>query len=239
MFTDIWVSSLALVIRSHWNDGVLEGFVLEGNSGEPVAGAEVQAWSWMYNTNTYKVETTRSDQNGLFHFQGISQAGSYILAQGQGQELATAQLYASYSAPPVPLQVQTVFFTDRSLYRWCWDYNTTTYKVETARSDQNGLFRFQGIGNATCYLLAQTQGQEIATSQPYGVSRGQPRPPHEQTVFFTDRSLYRPGQTIQFKGICIAVDQEQNNYKTVPNRTLTVLFSDPNGKEIARLQQKD
>ena len=62
--------------------------------------------------------------------------------------------------------------------------------------------------------------------------------PFEQTVFFTDRSLYRPGQTIQYKGLCLAVDQEQNNYKTIANRALTVIFTDPNNKEIARQQVK-
>ena len=38
---------------------------------------------------------------------------------------------------------------------------------------------------------------------------------HEQVVFFTDRSLYRPGQTIHFKGIVIRVDQGKDNYETV------------------------
>ena len=43
-FTDVWVSSLALVMRSRWGDGLIEGFVLDAVSGEPLAGADVQAW---------------------------------------------------------------------------------------------------------------------------------------------------------------------------------------------------
>ena len=53
-------------------------------------------------------------------------------------------------------------------------------------------------------------------------------------VFFTDRSLYRPGQTIYFKGIAILVDQEGDNYKVLPNEQVNVVFRDVNGKEIAR-----
>ena len=53
-------------------------------------------------------------------------------------------------------------------------------------------------------------------------------------IFFTDRSLYRPGQAIYYKGIAILVDQEGDNYKVLPNERLTVVFSDVNGKEIAR-----
>ena len=53
-------------------------------------------------------------------------------------------------------------------------------------------------------------------------------------MFFTDRSLYRPGQTISFKGIAFLVDQENDNYKVLPNERLNVVFSNVNRKEIAR-----
>ena len=58
--------------------------------------------------------------------------------------------------------------------------------------------------------------------------------PQKQVVFFTDRSLYRPGQTIYYKGIAILVDQEDDNYKVLPNEPVNVVFTDANGKEIAR-----
>ncbi|MBM4092145.1 MAG: hypothetical protein FJ276_22350, partial [Planctomycetes bacterium] len=58
--------------------------------------------------------------------------------------------------------------------------------------------------------------------------------PFERTVFFTDRALYRPGQTIRFKGICVAVDQQRDNYRTLAGKTVTVVFQDANGQEIAQ-----
>ena len=48
------------------------------------------------------------------------------------------------------------------------------------------------------------------------VSKRQPHPfVRMQTIFFTDRALYRPGQTIQYKGICLRVGPEQNNYEVL------------------------
>ena len=49
----------------------------------------------------------------------------------------------------------------------------------------------------------------------------------------TARSI-GPGQTIHYKGIAILVDQEADNYKVLPKQRVTVVFSDANGKEIAR-----
>ena len=53
-------------------------------------------------------------------------------------------------------------------------------------------------------------------------------------MFFTDRSIYRPGQTIQFKGIVIRFNHANDNYETIANRDVDVGFYDVNGKEIAR-----
>ena len=57
-------------------------------------------------------------------------------------------------------------------------------------------------------------------------------------MFFTDRSLYRPGQTIRYKGLLHRVDQEADDYHTIPNRTLTVVFIDSNGETIERQNQR-
>ena len=56
-----------------------------------------------------------------------------------------------------------------------------------------------------------------------------------QTVFFTDRSLYRPGQTVYFKGICVQIDADGKNYQVLPKRNVSVQFLDPNRQEIENL----
>lgn len=55
----------------------------------------------------------------------------------------------------------------------------------------------------------------------------------EQTVsyFFTDRAIYRPGQTIYFKGILLKTDKD-NNYSILPDTKTTVTLYDANYKAV-------
>ncbi len=168
VFTDVWVSDLALLVRPH--DRNVEGFVLEAQSGEPIAGAEVMAWHLDNQAN--RVPTTpgvRTDESGFFSFPAHK--------EGRG-----------------------------SLLR--------------VRHEVGGVL------------------QELGSMQEYQ-AQPQPKPePHSQTVFFTDRALYRPGQAIQYKGICLRVDPSGDNYAVLPGQPLTVVFTDPNGKEIAKAEHQ-
>lgn len=50
--------------------------------------------------------------------------------------------------------------------------------------------------------------------------------------FITDRSLYRPGQQIHFKGILLDLDFVEATKKTLPNIRLMVIANDNNGIEL-------
>lgn len=50
--------------------------------------------------------------------------------------------------------------------------------------------------------------------------------------FFTDRKLYRPEQTIYFKGVFVAVDHIKQIKKILPNTRLQVFGTDDNGVEF-------
>lgn len=54
-----------------------------------------------------------------------------------------------------------------------------------------------------------------------------------QTYFFTDRSLYRPGQVIYFKGIIIDTDGEAHKLKT--EHLTTVILYDANRRKISEV----
>ena len=164
-FADIWVSDLALVVRTHV--GNIEGFVLEANSGEPLAGAEVATWSLDNQGNRIANPAVKTDENGFFAFAGTQNRGYLLRVRHNGRELGSRQDYHSY----------------------------------------------------------QTEDQLRQR-------------PFTQTIFFTDRAIYRPGQIIQYKGICLRVDQEKDNYEVLGGEQLTVVFADPNNKEIARQQYR-
>jgi uncharacterized protein YfaS (alpha-2-macroglobulin family) len=161
-YTTFWVSRLALVLRPR--AGQLEGFVLEGESGEPVAGAKVEVWH----------------------------------LRGQGGPRAVAPL----------------------------------------TSDAEGFFALARQKDTPHLVRATHQGQQVSTLvESY---RGSPEPakPRKQTIFFTDRAIYRPGQSIQYKGICLSVDEHHDNYRTLAGQQVTVVFKDPNDKEIARNEHR-
>jgi uncharacterized protein YfaS (alpha-2-macroglobulin family) len=165
VYTDFFVSDLALVERQDYSSGAAMGQVMAANSGEPVEGAKVQAWSRNNNGGWTIGEVGTTDKSGLYKI-------------------------------PVP--------RDRA------------HMVTITNKDQ--------------ILASANDGYS-------GGVRGEPVS-HEQVIFFTDRSLYRPGQTVSFKGIVIRVDQGKDNYDVVPNRDVTVQFNDVNGKEVAKLQTK-
>src|SRR6185503_3216110 len=110
------------------------------------------------------------------------------------------------------------------------------------RTDEAGMFSFAAAEQRPSLLRVRARigdmVQELGSMQEYW-SHALPEPePQTQTLFFTDRALYRPGQTIQYKGICLRIDQAKDDYQVMAGTKLTVVFADPNGKEIARREQE-
>lgn len=58
------------------------------------------------------------------------------------------------------------------------------------------------------------------------------------TFFFTDRSIYRPGQTIYFKGIMLEHTPGTAESHVLANQASTVIFLDANGQKITSQQVK-
>ena len=54
-----------------------------------------------------------------------------------------------------------------------------------------------------------------------------------RTYFFTDRAIYRPGQTIYFKGILLRINGDR--VEIAPRENTLVHFYDVNGQEVGRL----
>jgi uncharacterized protein YfaS (alpha-2-macroglobulin family) len=102
------------------------------------------------------------------------------------------------------------------------------------KTNTDGLFSIQGA-NRNLFLLVSHNGHEVASSTEHSIYK-QPvdrSAAKVQHVLFTDRAIYRPGQTIYFKGITLVADPLQNKYNVVANRNVVVQFLDINGKEIA------
>ncbi len=115
--------------------------------------------------------------------------------------------------------------------------------LETVSSDENGYFQFKYKRKNEDYrgfMVYAEDGKGSEFFDPGEIYTGESSPdlPYIQTVFFTDRAIYRPGQTIQFKGIVINVDKRGNNYEIVKNKSVTVAFRDANYQQISQLELK-
>ncbi|WP_044262675.1 alpha-2-macroglobulin family protein [Saccharicrinis fermentans] len=67
------------------------------------------------------------------------------------------------------------------------------------------------------------------------------RKPHisaanRKAILYTDRSIYRPGQTIYFKGLML--DMHGDTCSIIANKSNKVSLHDPNGQELGNLQVK-
>ncbi|MBB6501334.1 alpha-2-macroglobulin family protein [Pedobacter cryoconitis] len=56
---------------------------------------------------------------------------------------------------------------------------------------------------------------------------------HKQVVLFTDRAIYRPGQTVFYKGLLM--EGKGNKYSILPGQKTVLTFKDVNGKELDKL----
>jgi uncharacterized protein YfaS (alpha-2-macroglobulin family)/tetratricopeptide (TPR) repeat protein len=101
---------------------------------------------------------------------------------------------------------------------------------------ENGRFRFRNQ-NQPVVMLAEFGGQSVASTSAMSFEDADIQDHADsKTIFFTDRAIYRPGQTIGYKGVSICYDQGDSKYSARACQKVTVVFSDPNGKEIARAE---
>ncbi|UQD56047.1 MG2 domain-containing protein [Flavobacterium sp. K5-23] len=60
--------------------------------------------------------------------------------------------------------------------------------------------------------------------------------PKAKVEFYLDRAIYRPGQTVYYKGIAFREDDERTETKVVPNVLIKIILKDHNNKEIQNFE---
>lgn len=100
------------------------------------------------------------------------------------------------------------------------------------QSDRDGLFPIPSRLRSAV-VLAEYGDRRIGSTSHVYFPRHRIRREPSHTVFFTDRSVYRPGQTIDYKGIALHAGWRQR-FTPYTHRTITVVLYDANRREIAR-----
>ena len=114
------------------------------------------------------------------------------------------------------------------------------YKVEaTLTTDENGEAFWKGQSqNYRGYMVDvyHKDDELLSASNIYGRSNSEDVRWNDQTSFFLDRAIYRPGQTIHFKGIMLSSNGK--DVKTLTDMGTTVKLFDANGQEVSELKLK-
>ncbi len=116
--------------------------------------------------------------------------------------------------------------------------NYSDLRLEDYRPDDQGYVEVPASGNENRamnrYLRIRLDDDLLVTDNfyQYPVVRT-PEQTFTQTFFYTDRAIYRPGQSIHFKGIVITRTGEITAIR--PNHRTTVVFRDVNGQKVSEM----
>ncbi|HYD20471.1 MAG TPA: alpha-2-macroglobulin family protein [Flavipsychrobacter sp.] len=125
-------------------------------------------------------------------------------------------------------------------------YNNKTHeydiiRVKELKSGADGSFK----GNAGKYeyyqgLSVKTDNDALYHFNSFNLygRQGERNKPSTNTFLFTDRSIYRPGQTIYFKGIMVSLEDGGKKNTVIANKETEVTFYDANGQKISSLKLK-
>lgn len=126
-----------------------------------------------------------------------------------------------------------------SVQAWNRGNRNETQSLKVVRTDRDGRYRLQGADRLQLQILVTDGKQQLSTDNMVRAYRNnQNSRLQEQTRFFTDRAIYRPGQTIRYKGVCLEFEQEKDLYQTIPHRDVVVVLRDVNGEEVERLKHR-
>ena len=106
------------------------------------------------------------------------------------------------------------------------------------KTNDKGIFRFPATSNKDYYraiLIQQPKNNDFQLMQMYGNNNREIYNPNKQTrtkaQIFTDRAIYRPGQTVYFKVINTKIDKEIES--VVANFKQKITLKDANNQEVS------
>ena len=157
-------------------------FMLNRETGQPLAGATVQTWWSQYDY------TTRANKKIKGEKQAADKNGYLRLTKNNGNRQGNLQLEITSG--------QDRLFMDDASYVYYRDENSSTGAISASQYEKDNA----------------------------------------QVFFFTDRSIYRPGQTIYFKGIAVTKDFTTRKSKVYAGRAANLFLRNANGEDVDSIE---
>jgi uncharacterized protein YfaS (alpha-2-macroglobulin family) len=113
-------------------------------------------------------------------------------------------------------------------------------KAEKYSTDKNGMFKLKDSKDYRNFLLQVKNNTDELFMDDYAgyntFNSIQPAETKPQAFLFTDRSIYRPGQTVYFKGIVIKKNSTSQKNEVLPNYQTKIILRDANYQKSAELK---
>ncbi|PPL01442.1 alpha-2-macroglobulin family protein [Parapedobacter indicus] len=156
-------------------------------------------------------------------------------------------LFALHRKSGMPLRGATVNYWGN---QWNGKKREYTYiKLGQTKTDEDGKALVKGDGEQQAALYGSNymqvtritiahHGDSLQLPGYYYLNRDEDDQPETDNhlFFFTDRSIYRPGQTIHFKGILIERNSKHKTNRVLPNEQTTVTLYDANNQEVTSVE---
>lgn len=163
---------------------------------------------------------------------------SYIASGNDYNNVPNKDFYVLDRTTGKPISGATI-----QTYRKEYDYNKRDYNYKELKkytTDNNGLFSVNDpfVVDYYYFNFSIKKGNDfLDADNNYYISKQykQNNNTTPNTYFFTDRAIYRPGQTIYFKGILVERSADGKTQNVMENHKSTVTFYDVNAQKIASL----
>jgi len=121
------------------------------------------------------------------------------------------------------------------MYKEVYHKNMKRVLKKTFKTDDDGYFEIKANKNYEDYSLdIYTKNDSVFSIANIYLYSTNVQPPLEnlKVTLFTDRKLYRPGQTVYFKGLC--TKGKNMDMKVMANYDVNVVFEDVNNQQISK-----
>lgn len=202
-----------------------------------------------YNTHTTEI-ALKSLPIGSYYLVYTTDTVNFKPADEHQWYAAFQVTELNYSIASKGNNISTVFVSDRmtgkpvskaavTLIQQKYNYSSRKYvenRVETYTTDENGLAQVQKPINNGYYsnFIEVKKGNDLLKFSHYIYGNNTKPTAYQQDYIYTDRAIYRPGQTVYFKGIRLETLDKKS--KIVPNQKVKITLKDVNYQDVKTIE---